>query len=146
MTPTAAIDRAALAGRLRISVTRLNRRLRQEAGSGLTASAQSTLATIARHGSLSLGELAALEGVKPPSITTMVAGLEAQGLVAREADAGDRRVSRVAVTARGQQRLQRTRSRKTAYLAGRLTRLGERELAVLDEAAGILERLLEDGR
>jgi DNA-binding MarR family transcriptional regulator len=147
MTPLAApTDRALLAGRLRLAVTRLNRRLRQEAESGLGASAQSALATIARHGSLSLGELAAHEGVKPPSITATVAVLEAQGLVAREADAADRRISRVSPTARGRLRLQRARGRKTAYLAARLARLGEDELGVLAEAAAILERLLEDER
>ena len=142
----AATDRALLAGRLRLAVTRLNRRLRAQADSGLSPSAQSALATIAHHGSLSLGELAAHEGVRPPSITTTVGGLESLGLVVRGQDAADRRVSRVAVTARGRLRLQRDRSRKTAYLASRLATLGDDELATLERAAGILERLLEDGR
>jgi DNA-binding MarR family transcriptional regulator len=140
----AATDKALLAGRLRLAVTRLSRRLRQQAETGLSATAESCLATIARRGPLSLGELAAYEGVKPPSITTTVAGLEAGGLVRRIADAADRRVSRVAVTPRGRLKLQRSRSRKTAYLAARLARLSERELQVLAEAAGILERLQDD--
>ena len=127
-------------------MTRLNRRLRQQGESGLSASAFSALATIARRGSLSLGELAAQEGVKPPSITATVAALEAQALVTRGADSADRRVSRVAVTPRGRLRLMRSRTRKTAYLAARLEALEERELRVLDEAAGILERLIEDER
>jgi DNA-binding MarR family transcriptional regulator len=142
----AAVDRAQLAGRLRLAVTRLNRRLRKQGESGLSASAFSALATIARRGSLSLGELAAHEGVRPPSITATVAALESQGLVARGADATDRRVSRVAVTPRGRLRLMRSRTRKTAYLAARLAGLDEQQLRVLDEAAGILERLLEDER
>ena len=124
----------------------MNRRLRQEAGSGLSASSESALATIARHGPISLGELAAHEGVKPPSVTTMVAALEAQGLVTRSADASDRRVSLVAATARGRLRLQRSRNRKTAYLASRLGGIDDRGLVVLSEAAGILERLLEEAR
>lgn len=139
-------DRARLAGRLRLAVTRLNRRLRQQAGSGLTVSGESALATIARHGPVSLGDLAAHEGVKPPSVTTMVAALEAQGLVTRSVDAADRRVSLMAVTPRGRLRLQRSRNRKTAYLAARLARVDGRELEVLTEAAGILERLLEEER
>lgn len=107
-------------------------------------SGESALATIARHGPVSLGDLAAHEGVKPPSVTTMVAALEAQGLVTRSVDAADRRVSLVAVTPRGRLRLQRSRNRKTAYLAARLARVDERELEVLTKAAAILERLLEE--
>ena len=79
-------------------------------------------------------------------MTTMVASLEAQGLVTRSVDAADRRVSLVAVTPRGRLRLQRSRNRKTAYLAARLAGLDGRQLEVLAEAAGILERLLEEER
>jgi DNA-binding MarR family transcriptional regulator len=136
-------DRARLAGRLRLAVTRLNRRLRLEGESGLSPSAFSALATIARRGPLPLGELATLEGVKPPTITTTVAALEAQELVLRTADPTDRRVSRVTATPRGRLRLMRARTRKTAYLAARLAGLDEHRLRVLDEAAGILEELLE---
>jgi DNA-binding MarR family transcriptional regulator len=135
-------DRALLAERLRLVVTRLGRRLRQQAESGLSPSAMSALSAIARHGPLWLGELAVHEGVRPPSITATVAGLEAQGLVARTADPADRRVSRVAPTARGRARLQRARGRKAAYLAGRLAELSEDDLRLLEGAAGILERLL----
>jgi DNA-binding MarR family transcriptional regulator len=140
------VDRAQLAGRLRLVVTRLNRRLRQEGETGLGASTHSALATISRRGPLSLGELAALEGVKPPSITTTVAALESQGLVTRVVDPADRRVTRVTATPRGRLRLLRSRTRKTAYLAARLEALDDRQLKVLEEAAGILERALEEDR
>src|SRR5438034_5565622 len=143
-TPPAVVGRDRLAGRLRLAVTRLNRRLRQQADSGLSPSAMSALAAIERRGSPSLGELAAHEGVRPPSITATVAALEARGLVARAPDAADRRVSRVTAPARGRLRLERARTRKTAYLAARLARLSEDELEVLDRAAGVLGRLLED--
>jgi DNA-binding MarR family transcriptional regulator len=141
-----ATDRAQLAGRLRLVVTRLNRRLRQEGETGMGASTFSALATVARRGPLALGELAALEGVKPPSITTTVAALEGQGLVTRVADPSDRRVTRVTVTPRGRLRLLRSRTRKTAYLAARLEALDERQLQVLEEAASLLERALEEDR
>lgn len=138
------VDRAQLAGRLRLAVTRLSRRLRQQGEVGLGASAFSALATISRRGPVSLGELAAVEGVKPPSISSTVAGLEAQGLVTRGQDATDRRVTRVSVTPRGRLRLLRSRTRKTAYLAARLAELEDSELQVLDTAAGILERVLDE--
>ena len=141
-----ALDRAQLAGRLRLVVTRLNRRLRQEGETGMGASTFSALATISRRGPVSLGELAALEGVKPPSITTTIAALEGQGLVTRVADAADRRITRVTVTPRGRLRLLRSRTRKTAYLASRLEALDERQLQVLEEAASIPERALEEDR
>lgn len=127
-------------------MTRLNRRLRQQGETGLGASTFSALATISRRGTVSLGELAALEGVKPPSISTTVAALEGQGLVTRVIDAADRRVTRVTVTPRGRLRLLRSRTRKTAYLAARLEALDDRQLQVLEEAAAILERALEEDR
>ena len=146
MALSPATEREQLAARLRLAVTRLNRRLRAEADSGLTASGMAALATIGRRGPLALGELAAVEGVKPPTMTATVAGLEAEGLIARTADEKDRRVSRVALTARGRQRLERARSRKTAYLAARLERLEEHQLGQLDQAIGLFELLLEEGR
>jgi DNA-binding MarR family transcriptional regulator len=146
MALSPATEREQLAARLRLAVTRLNRRLRAEADSGLTASGMAALATIGRRGPLALGELAAVEGVKPPTMTATVAGLEAEGLIARTADGKDRRVSRVALTARGRQRLERARSRKTAYLAARLERLEEHQLEQLDQAIGLFELLLEEGR
>jgi DNA-binding MarR family transcriptional regulator len=146
MALSPATEREQLAARLRLAVTRLNRRLRAEADSGLTASGMAALATIGRRGPLALGELAAVEGVKPPTMTATVAGLEAEGLIARTADEKDRRVSRVALTARGRQRLERVRSRKTAYLAARLERLEEHQVGQLDQAIGLFELLLEEGR
>jgi DNA-binding MarR family transcriptional regulator len=146
MALSPATEREQLAARLRLAVTRLNRRLRAEADSGLTASGMAALATIGRRGPVALGELAAVEGVKPPTMTATVAGLEAEGLIARTADGKDRRVSRVALTARGRQRLERARSRKTAYLAARLERLEEHQLEQLDQAIGLFELLLEEGR
>lgn len=145
-TITSAAERARLAGRLRLVVTRLNRRLRQEGETGVGASAFSALATVTHRGPLSLGELAGLERVKPPSITATVASLETQGLVARVADQSDRRVTRVTATPKGRLAIMRSRTRKTAYLAARLDSLDEQQLAVLEEAAGILERVLEEGR
>ncbi|HEY4866184.1 MAG TPA: MarR family transcriptional regulator [Candidatus Dormibacteraeota bacterium] len=138
------VERELLAARLRLAVTRLNRRLRAEADSGLTASGISALATIGRRGPLPLGELAAAEGVKPPTMTATVAALEAEGLVARSADGRDRRVSRVSLTARGRQRLDRARTRKTAYLAARLERLDEVQLEQLDRAVALFELVLEE--
>src|SRR6266446_3570880 len=80
-----------IAARLRLSATRLARLLRQ----------QSALAVIANHGPLTLGALAEHERVAPPSITKVVTKLEADGLVIRSPDPGDRRVCRVAISPQG---------------------------------------------
>jgi DNA-binding MarR family transcriptional regulator len=146
MPVATSMDRLQLATRLRLAVTRLNRRLRSEAATGLSASAEAALARIDRHGPLALGELAAMEGVKPPTITAMVAALEADELVSRQPDLQDRRVTRVVVTGKGKNRLQQIRKRKTAYLAARLERLDEPELQILDRAIGAIELLLDESR
>ncbi len=140
---TAPVERLQVAARLRLAVTRLNRRLRAEGEIGLSPAATAALASIGRHGPLSLGELAAMEGVKPPTITATVAALEADDLVVRELDGRDRRVTRVRLTPRGRQRLERSKRRKTAYLAARLERLDERQLEDLDRSLALIELLLE---
>ena len=134
-----------LAAHLRIVVMRL-RRLRAEAGDELSPTLVAALVSIERHGPLTLGRLAELERVTPPSITRVVAALERDGLVRREVDERDRRVSRVAVTAEGERLLQRSRTLKAAYLARRLERMDDGDLAAVREALPILERLLESDR
>ena len=64
-----------------------SRRLRQQTAGDVTASQISALATIAKHGEVSLGELAAIERIAPPSMTRIAARLEEQGLVERRVDA-----------------------------------------------------------
>jgi len=132
-----------LAAHLRIVVMRLQRRLRAEAGDELSPTLVAALVSIERHGPLTLGRLAELERVTPPSITRVVAALERDGLVRREVDERDRRVSRVAVTPEGERLLQLSRTRKAEYLARRLEHLGGGDLAAVREALPVLERLLE---
>ena len=146
--PTApAVDSSLVAG-LRLAVMRLSRRLRQQAdGDGdVTASLLSALSTIERQGPLTLGELAAVERVQPPSMTRIVSRLEELGYVARQPDARDRRIARVQVTEDGRRFVARSRTRKNAYLAERLRRFDADELGLLEQALPLLERLVEDER
>jgi DNA-binding MarR family transcriptional regulator len=133
-----------LAARLRLAVTRLSRRIRQQVAGGVTTSQVSALATVERLGTPTLGELAASEQVRPPSMTRIVVGLEAAGLVTRTVDAGDRRVARVTLTAEGRRALQRSRSLRTAFLARRLRRLSPAERQALAEVVSLLERLVAE--
>jgi len=130
--------------RLRLVVTRLARRLRQQAEAQVSPTQAAVLATIDRRGPLTLGELAEAERVQPPTITAAVDRLEQQGLVQRRRDAPDRRVVGVQLTPAGEALLDETRSRKSAYLEQRLGALSARDRATLERAASILEHILED--
>lgn len=150
MSPTrssspAAVD-AALVARLRLVVMRLSRRLRQQSPGDVTASMLSALASIANLGPLTLGELAAVEQVQPPSMTKIVGKLEERGLVLRQVDGRDRRVARVRVSDEGEAYVAQSRTLKNAYLAERLDRFAPGELADLERALPLLERLVEDER
>ncbi len=140
------VSAADLAVRLRLAVTRTARRLRQEADSSLTPSTAAALASVERRGPLTPSELAAIEGIQRPSATRVIARLEAEGLLTRAADPADRRSSLVSVTAEGRALLRRARNRKTAYLAHRMRDLPSDDLAALERAADVLERMLEDGQ
>lgn len=135
---------AELVSRLRLAVMRLARRLRQQAESGISPSMLSAVATIANCGPLTLGRLAEIERVQPPTVTRVVARLEEEGLVAREPDAHDKRVSRMSVTPEGRRLIERARNRKNAYLAKQLRKLSPDEIVALTSVVGSLERLLED--
>jgi DNA-binding MarR family transcriptional regulator len=135
-----------LASRLRIAVARTARRLRQEADGGLSPSLVAALATVERHGPLTPSRLAEIERVRRPTATRIVANLEQQGLVVREGDPLDGRSFRVGISADGTRLIKRLRSRKNAYLAKRLRGLDEEELATLERATEILERILEEER
>ena len=142
----ALIDESELGSRLRLSVTRLARRLRQQAQQAdaeVTPSQLATLSSVERLGPITLGELASVERVQPPTMTRIIAGLEESGLVARKVDENDRRVARVETTVAGSKFLERTRGRKDAYLSARIRTRDPEDRAVLARATTLLERLLE---
>jgi DNA-binding MarR family transcriptional regulator len=135
-----------LAVRLRLAITRTSRRLRQEAGTGLSPTLTAALASIDNHGPLTPSELATRERVQRPTATRLIARLEELGVLQRAADPTDRRSSLLSVTPEGHALMEEMRGRKTAYLAHRIEKLDAEERATLDRAAAILERLLEDDR
>lgn len=135
---------AVSASRLRLAVLRLSRRLRQQAPGDITASQLSALTSVAARGELSLGELASIERIAPPSMTRIAGALEDSGLVGRRADPADKRVALVFVTDEGRALLDDTRSRRDAYLAARLGALSDGERELLTRVVPILERLVAE--
>lgn len=146
MTETVSRNLAETAAQLRLVITRTARRMRQEAGSELRAPNASALTTIEIHGPLTPSELAEIERVKRPTATRILSYLEAEGLVERTPDPKDGRSSLISLSGEGRERLRRLRQRKNAYLARRMRDLDADEVAVLERAAEILERLLEGDR
>jgi DNA-binding MarR family transcriptional regulator len=135
-----------LASRLRLAVARTARRLRQEAGGGLSPTLTAALASIDNHGPLTPSELADRERIKRPTATRLIASLEENGLVARTSDPSDGRSSLIATTPEGRELMRTLRTRKDAYLARRLAKLTPEERETLARAADLLERLLEEER
>jgi DNA-binding MarR family transcriptional regulator len=138
------METTSVAAHLRVVVARTARRLRQESGTDLSPSQTAALATVERRGPLTPSELAACERVQRPTATRVIARLEASGLVERAADPSDGRSSLVSITAEGRELLDRVRTRKDAFLAQRLEGLSAEEVAVLERAADVLERMLAE--
>src|ERR1043166_1278694 len=135
-----------LADRLLSVAIHLLRRLRREDdASGLPAPQLSALSVIVFGGPLTLGALATAEQVRPPTITKVVATLEAAGLVQREIDPDDRRVTRVRATPRGTKLLQEGRQPRVAALTASLRDLSAADRALLLRALPVLERIARRG-
>ena len=140
---TARANRAA--ERLHSAAIHLLRRLRREDDtSGLTAPRLSALSVVVFGGPLTLGALAAAEQVRPPTMTRIVAALEGAGLVAREADPADGRAVLIRATPAGRRLLEEGRTRRTSALTRQLADLPADDLATLERAADILDRLARD--
>ena len=137
---------AGLATVLRISVSRLARRLRAERiAQGLLPELSDTqlaaLAALEKHPAMTPGELAEHEKVQPPSMTRVIAALEERSLVVRAPHPTDRRQVTLTVTEEGRELVHQLRRLREAWLARRLRELSPQERATLRAAAPILEKL-----
>ena len=133
----------AAADRLHSAAIHLLRRLRkQDAASGVGPAQLSALSVLVFAGPKTLGELAAAEQVKPPTMSRVVAGLKRSHLIEITRDSRDARRMHIRATAKGTLLLQQGRQRRVDYLAQHLGSLTTSELTQLSAVAGILERLL----
>lgn len=132
------------ADRIHSAAIHLLRRLRREDDRwGLSAPRLSALSVLVFAGrALTLGELAAAEQVRPPTMTRLVTALEGQGLVVREADHDDGRITRVRATAKGRSLLARGRAQRVAALTDQVRALDVHDRDTLAAAVTILERVI----
>lgn len=142
MRPTTTRAKTAeLAERLAFASVRLARQLRQQDEGALTPTMRAVLGTISREAPLTLGELASIEQVAPPTITKVVGKLEDAGLVEREIDVADRRICRVLLSDGGRRWMDEDRTRRRRWLAERIDGLNADEVDHLVAAVDIIERL-----
>jgi DNA-binding MarR family transcriptional regulator len=144
---TSADARGDDAERLHAAAIHLLRWLRREdAPSGLSAPRLSALSVVVMAGPLTLGALAAAEQVRPPTMSRLVDALEGDGLVVREPDPADGRVTLVRATPRGTRLLVAGRARRVRALAEAMATLPARDRATLARAAALMERLSRTAR
>jgi DNA-binding MarR family transcriptional regulator len=142
-SPRGTGDVATTADRLHSAAIHLLRRVRKEDAIMAEAPARlSALSVLVFGGPMSLGELAAAEQVKPPTMSRVVAGLEQNGLVERFADSKDARRVRLCATVKGVRLMKQGRKRRIQHLAQNLKTLQANELEVVQHAVEILERVL----
>lgn len=134
-----------VADRLHSTAIHLLRRVRkQDVASGEGPARLSALSVLVFGGAKTLGELAAAEQVKPPTMSRIIAGLARSKLVEITADPRDGRRMSIRPTAKGIKLLHEGRQRRIEYLAAHLSGLTPRELAQVAESTEILSRVLEN--
>lgn len=141
-SPASAGRRAAVADAVHSAAIHLLRGVRAaDVDSGIGPARLSALSVLVFGGARRLTDLAAAEQVRPPTMTKIVSGLEAAGLVRRLADRDDARAVRIEATTRGRQLLVQGRQRRVARLSAAMAPLAPHELDVLVQAAAVLEGL-----
>jgi DNA-binding MarR family transcriptional regulator len=132
-----------IADQLHSAAIHLLRKLRKEdEGTGLNAPRLSALSVIVFGGPVTLGDLAAAEQVRPPTMTRIVNALEEQGLVTKKQDANDRRSTLLSATPAGKKLLMEGRARRVRALAKQITALSHKQRSTLQEAAEILKEVI----
>jgi DNA-binding MarR family transcriptional regulator len=132
-----------LAARIHSAALHLLRRLAQDdRATGVSAPRLSALSVLVFGGPRTIGALAAVEGVTPPTMTRLVAAMVADGLVDRLSDPSDRRVVKVQASATGRSLLLAGRDRRVATLVTMLKPLTPKERRRLNAAAATIELML----
>jgi DNA-binding MarR family transcriptional regulator len=124
------------------SIHLLRRVAREDAAAGVSAARLSALSVLVFAGPKTVSELAVMERVKVPTMSRLVAGMEAEGYVRRERHGTDARAVVLHATAKGRRTLERARELRLSMLEGLLARASPGELETVRAAADIVDRLV----
>jgi DNA-binding MarR family transcriptional regulator len=134
-----------IADQLHSAAIHLLRKLRKEdEGSGLNAPRLSALSVIVFGGPITLGDLAAAEQVRPPTMTRIVNALAEKGLVTKKQNTNDGRSTLLSATPSGKKHLMEGRSRRVQALAKQIAALNRKQRTTLQEAAEILKEVIRE--
>jgi DNA-binding MarR family transcriptional regulator len=135
----------ALASELGVALTKLKRRLREQAHAGeFTESQKSVILRLERDGPATVAALAKAESVRHQSMRVTVAGLETAGVVSGEPDPGDGRQTIFGLTPAFLKILKTGRAAREDWLFRALqAQLTPREQEKLAAAVELLNRLSE---
>lgn len=132
-----------LAARVQAAALHLMRRLdREERRGGASPARLSALSVLVLDGPCTIGRLAAIEGVAAPTMTRLVDGMVAAGLVERLPAVADHRVVGVQASEHGRAVLLAGLDRRTAVLATMIAPLSPKERRRLRTAAAIVEGMV----
>ena len=110
---------------------------------GFSGPRASALSVLVFRGPQSLGDLAAAEGVKPPTMSRLVKAMQSEGLVEAETSAHDQRQIRIRATPRGRRLMLGGRQRRLDAIARLLDGASAAEAAALEKVVALLERSLK---
>jgi len=144
MSRNASPDHREVADRLHSAAIHLLRRVRRSDPQTGISAAQLSALSVLMGGSRTLGEMAAAEQVRPPTMSTLVAEIERLGLVRRSHDPADARIVRIDMTAKGRRVLAKGRELRIADVERRVRRLRSDQVASLREAVAIIESMLRE--
>ena len=129
------------------SIGLLVRRVRAAAASHeLSLTEFAVMARLDRGGPATTADLARAEGMKPQSMGTTIAALEAMGMVERKPHPTDGRQVNLELTAKGAAVRNRAKDAKRTWLAQAIVQLDEHDRETLFKAGEIMRRMVERDR
>ncbi len=102
----------------------------------------SVMHSLSRSGPMRLTDLLATEQIKQPALTSLVAKLEAAGLMSRRPDPSDARAALLSLTPAGETVVRSRHADRVARLAQLTDRLDQHDRAVLADVQKVLSRLV----
>ena len=137
-------DSQIVADEIHSAAIHLLRKLRREdSQSGLNSPRLSALSVVVFGGPVTLGDLAAAEQVRPPTMTRIVDALAELGLVTKTRNASDARSTHITATPAGRKLLIQGRERRVRALAIQIAKLNAKQQSALQDAAKILKQVIE---